>query len=124
MAEGMRSSSIIWAGVVVFVTTIAAMVVLRIKDADTSNLIALASPVISSVVLGGVVWYTSSQQDKKLDEQTHVLHRIEHETNGILEEKIERGSKRAMEKALPDLLRKHDMEYHPETFRKRWWHRG
>lgn len=70
----------------VFALVVGGFVVLTLKGEDTSTFIGLVSPILAAVFIVNHL----GQQDK-------ALHRIEKQTNGVLDERIKEGVKKALE---------------------------
>ncbi len=86
------STPTLLAGVVVFITTAAAFVVLQVTGHPTDKLLTLAGPVVAALLITGRV-------DKHADDQEHVLTKIQQQTNGVLDKRIKNGAKAALREA-------------------------
>lgn len=84
--------AVIALGGLMFVTSLAAIVALALAGQDTATLERIVSPLLGSVITVGVLGLVSHAQDQKLT-------RIEKQTNGILDERIERKTLDAIRKA-------------------------
>lgn len=88
---------------VLFVTTVAAIVALTIAGHETAAVESLAKPLLTGVILTGVVGAVSKhqgdrldEQDKALDQITHQTDQITHQTNGVLDKRIREQTKNAL----------------------------
>lgn len=86
---------VILAGVM-FVTSVAGLVALVIAGVDSASLERLVGPLLTAVVITGVLGATNRQQGKRLDEQDTKLDKITHQTNGVLDRRIREGTKAAL----------------------------
>ena len=89
-------AGIMWLSGIMFVTTVAAMVALTIAGAETSAIEALAKPLLTGLVLSGVVGAVNATQQTRLDEQDTHLKQIRRQTNGVLDQRIREQTKNAL----------------------------
>lgn len=78
-----------------FTVTVVALVVLGLYDEDTRTLERLVGPLLTAVIVTGVVGALGKSQNSRLD-------KIEHQTNGELDEKIKRNVKAALDEREDD----------------------
>lgn len=81
---------------VFFVTTVAAIVALTITGHETTAVESLAKPLLTGLVLTGVVGVMNKSQADRMDEQDTKLDTITHQTNGVLDKRIRNGTKAAL----------------------------
>lgn len=86
---------IILAGLV-FVVSVAALVILESFGRSTVNLMALVGPVVAGLLVGGHMSNLTSQQNRSIQ-------KIEAQTNGVLDARIRTQGKAAMLEALQDV---------------------
>lgn len=82
---------------VLFVTTVAAIVALSITGNETAAVESLAKPLLTGLVLTGVVGIVNKSQHERMDRQDEKLDRITHQTNGVLDQRIRTGAKEALQ---------------------------
>lgn len=81
---------------VMFVTSVLGMVALVIAGSDSSSLERVVGPLLTAVVVTGVLGATNRQQVKRLDEQDTKLDKISEQTNGVLDRRIKTQTKAAL----------------------------
>ncbi len=81
---------------VLFVTTITALVALAIAGKETAAVEGVAGPILTGVILTGVVGAVSKTQVDRLDQQDKALDQITHQTNGLLDKRIREQTKSAL----------------------------
>ena len=89
-------TALVWLSGIMFVTTVAAMVTLTIAGAETSAVESLAKPLLTGLVLSGVVGAVNVTQQTRLDEQDTHLKQIRKQTNGVLDQRIREQTKNAL----------------------------
>lgn len=67
-----------------FTVTIAAFVILAVSNSSTATLERLAGPLLTAVIVTGVVGASHKSQEGKLDQ-------IQHQTNGRMDKRIRDG---------------------------------
>lgn len=77
------------AGVVVYVATIAALVVLLMQDRPVDEVMLLAGPVVGALLVSGSV-------GARLDPVAARVAKIDEQTNGILDQRIAEGVRAAL----------------------------
>lgn len=102
MPARVPTSLVVLSGVL-FVTTVAAIVVLSITGNETAAVESLAKPLLTGLVLTGVVGVVTKHQGDRLDEQDKTLRQISHQTNGVLDKRIYSHAKTAAKDALREL---------------------
>jgi hypothetical protein len=78
----------------VFVCSVAALVILEIAERPTLTLVALVTPVITGLLVSGHVCTVTRQQNVAID-------KIERQTNGVLDERIRTQVLSALAEAAP-----------------------
>ena len=81
---------------IMFVATLAALVALAISGQDTASIERIAGPLLSSVVVTGVIGAVAAGQRETAKSHEAKLDRIEAQTNGVLDERIREGAKAAI----------------------------
>lgn len=81
---------------VLFVTTMAALVILIINGDDTEAVESIAKPLLTGLVLSGVVGAVQQSQTGRLDTQDKQLRKIREQTNGVLDARIKEQTKAAL----------------------------
>ncbi len=79
-----------------FVATLAAMVAMAIAGQDTATIEHLVGPLLSTVIVTGVVGAVTQGQNSKLDQHEQKLTKIQEQTNGILDARIRRETQAAL----------------------------
>lgn len=95
MPARVPTSLVVLSGVL-FVTTVAAIVTLSITGNETAAVESLAKPLLTGLVLTGVVGVVTKHQGDRLDEQDKTLRQISHQTNGVLDQRIREQTKAAL----------------------------
>lgn len=80
---------------VMFVVTVAGLVALMGMGRETEALERLVGPLLSAIVVTGVLGGVTKQTNGKLD-------RIERQTNGVLDARIREGTREALTEAVRD----------------------
>lgn len=86
---------IVLAGVM-FVTTVAGMVTLIVTGNEGGSLERIAGPLLTAVIVTGVLGATTKRQEDRLDDQDKALNQITHQTNGVLDKRIRDNAKAAL----------------------------
>lgn len=86
------STTTLTAGVIVFVVTATAFVVLQVTEHPTDKLLTLAGPVVAALLITGRV-------DRHAADQERTLGKIEAQTNGVLDQRIREGARAALDDA-------------------------
>lgn len=86
---------IILAGVM-FVTTVAGMVTLVVTGNDGSSIERIAGPLLTAMIVTGVLGATTKRQEDRLDTQDKQLRKIREQTNGVLDARIKEQTKAAL----------------------------
>lgn len=86
---------IIGLAALMFTVTVAALVVLGLWDQNTRTLERLVGPLLTAVIVTGVVGALGKSQSSRLG-------RIESQTNGELDEKIKQNVKAALDERKDD----------------------
>jgi len=88
------------AGTVLLLATMAAWLYMRSQHMEDTGLLALVSPVITYLILGGKVDAAADGQNATLAHHSETLAKISRNTNGELDRRIVEGSRAAITEAL------------------------
>lgn len=86
------STATLVVGTIVFVVTVAAVVVLQVTAHPTDQLLTLAGPVVAALLITGRIDHHADTEQTKLD-------RITAQTNGVLDQRIKSGTTAALKDA-------------------------
>lgn len=86
---------IIGLAALMFTVTVAALVVLGLSDQNTRTLERLVGPLLTAVIVTGVLGVSHKSQNNRLD-------KIEHQTNGELDARIKRNVRAALDERKDD----------------------
>ena len=95
--------AIIALAALMFVTSIAALVTLALSGQDTASIERIVGPLLSSVIVTGVIGAVAAGQretakahETRLTEQDEKLAKIDAQTNGVLDARMERAVARVL----------------------------
>lgn len=89
---------------VMFVSTLVALVALALSGQDTASIERIVGPLLSSVIVTGVVGALAASQRETAKAQGAKLDRIEAQTNGVLDQRIREGAKAAILETQAEVL--------------------
>lgn len=87
-------------GVVLLLATMGAYLYMKSQHMEDTGLLALVSPVITYLVIGGKVDAAADGQNATLAQHSETLAKISKNTNGELDRRIREGSREAITEAL------------------------
>jgi hypothetical protein len=84
VSEQRASDHLTFLAGLVFVVSVAALVTLEVMGKPTTNLMALVSPVVAALFVAGHINRVTAKQNEHIQ-------KIEHQTNGVLDQRIRDG---------------------------------
>lgn len=75
----------------VLALVVGGFVVLTLKDKDVTIFVSVVSPILAAVFVVNEIKDRSDKQDEALGKQDKVLGQIQHQTNGVLTERIKKA---------------------------------
>src|SRR5699024_11779725 len=89
-------TALVWLSGSLFIATMTALVILILNGSETEAVESLAKPLLTGLVLTGVVGAMGKHQGDRLDAQDKNLKAIRSQTNGVLDERIREQTKAAL----------------------------